>query len=80
MPGSGDMDGVADLERRVSRLEALTDERLVTNAVFDVHMTNVRGDIRDLRDSTTWIMRFAVGALVGVVLNIALLAVSLVDK
>lgn len=74
------MDGFVDLERRVSRLEALTDERLVTNAVFDVHMTNVRGDIRDLRESTTWIMRFAVSALVGVILNIALLAVSLVNK
>lgn len=74
------MDGLPDLERRVSRLEALTDSRLVTNAVFDVHMTNMRGELRDLRESNTWLMRFAVSALVGVIVNVALLAVSLVDK
>jgi hypothetical protein len=74
------MDGLVDVERRVTRLEALTDERLVTNAVFDVHMANMRNEIRELRESNTWLMRFAVSALVGVMVNVALLAVSLVDK
>jgi hypothetical protein len=74
------MDGLGDVERRVTRLEALTDERLVTNAVFDVHMANMRADIKELADSNTWLMRFAVSALVGVIVNVALLAVSLVDK
>lgn len=74
------MDGLVDVERRVTRLEALTDERLVTNAVFDVHMANMRADIKELADSNTWLMRFAVSALVGVIVNVALLAVSLVDK
>ena len=68
----------ADHERRISRLEAWTDDRLVTKEVVDIHMIAVRARLDELEESNKWLMRFAVGALVGVVGNGALLAVSLV--
>lgn len=70
--------GDIDLERRVTRLEAWTDARLVTKDVFDVWATNVLARLEKGEDNDTWLMRFVVMALVGVIVNAVFLAVSLV--
>lgn len=67
-----------DIERRLTRLEAFTDARLVTKDVFDVWATNVLSRLEKGEENDTWLMRFVVMALVGVVVNAVFLAVSLV--
>lgn len=67
-----------DVERRLTRLEAWTDARLVTKDVFDVWATNFLARLEKGEDNDTWLMRFVVMALVGVVVNAVFLAVSLV--
>lgn len=69
---------LADLERRVTRLEAWTDARLVTKDVFDVWAQNVLTRLEKGEESDTWLMRFVVMALVGVVINAVFLAISLI--
>lgn len=59
-----------DHERRISRLEAFTDARLVTKDVFDVWAANVLERLCKGEDNDKWIMRFAVAALLGVVVNL----------
>lgn len=71
-------DSLADLERRVTRLEAWTDARLVTKDVFDVWATNVLQRLQKGEENDTWLMRFVVMALIGVVVNGLFLAISLV--
>lgn len=69
---------LADLERRVTRLEAWTDARLVTKDVFDVWAANVLARLQKGEENDTWLMRFVVMALVGVVTNAVFLAISLI--
>jgi len=71
---------LADLERRVTRLEAWTDARLVTKDVFDVWAGSLLGRMEKAEDNDTWLMRFVVAALVGVILNAVFLAVQLLGK
>lgn len=74
------MDGLPDLERRVTRLEAVTDARLVTKDVFDVWAATVLGRLEKAEDNDTWLMRFVVAALVGVIVNAVFLAATLLGK
>lgn len=67
---------LTDLERRVTRLEAWTDARLVTKEVFDVWAKAISDRLDNVEDSSRWIMRFAVMALVGVVINVVVVAVT----
>jgi hypothetical protein len=71
---------LADLERRVTRLEAWTDARLVTKEVFDIWATAIVDRLDKTEDATRWIMRFAVMALVGVVLNIVVVALTALQR
>ena len=71
---------LTDLERRVTRLEAWTDARLVTKDVFDVWATNVLSRLEKAEEADTWLIRFVIAALVGVVLNGVFLAMSLLGK
>lgn len=74
------MDGLSDLERRVTRLEAWTDARLVTKDVFDVWAQSMLSRLDKSEENATWLMRFVVMALVGVVVNAVFMAVSLLGK
>lgn len=65
-----------DHERRLTRLEAWTDSRLVTKDVFDVTMRNVVDRLEKAEDNDKWLMRFTVMALVGVILNIVVVAIT----
>lgn len=76
-PGDGEW---VDHERRISRIEAWMDDRLVTKEVVDIHMKLMQQRLGNLEDSNTWLMRFVVGSLVGVVVNAGLLAVSLIGR
>lgn len=76
MASEGLNPNLADLERRVTRLEAWTDARLVTKEVFDVWASAIVDRLDKTEDATRWIMRFAVMALVGVVLNIVVVAIT----
>ena len=69
---------LADLERRVTRLEAWTDARLVTKDVFDVWAGNMLARMEKGEDNDTWLMRFVVMSLVGVVINAVFLVISMV--
>jgi hypothetical protein len=69
-----------DLERRVTRLEAWTDARLVTKDVFDVWASTILGRLEKAEDNDTWLMRFVVAALVGVIVNAVFLAATLLGK
>jgi hypothetical protein len=71
---------LADLERRVTRLEAWTDARLVTKDVFDVWAQALLARMEKAEENDTWLMRFVVMALVGVIVNAVFLAVQLVGK
>jgi hypothetical protein len=71
---------IGDLERRVTRLEAWTDARLVTKDVFDVWATTVVNRLEKAEDNDTWLMRFVVAALVGVIVNAVFLAATLLGK
>lgn len=81
-PGSrpGEVDSIGDLERRVTRLEAWTDARLVTKDVFDVWASTILSRLEKGEDNDTWMMRFVVAALVGVIVNAVFLAVTLLGK
>lgn len=70
------MDGLEDLERRVTRLEAWTDARLVTKDVFDVWAQAMLKRLDKAEDNDTWLMRFVVMALVGVIVNAVFVAVT----
>jgi len=65
-----------DLERRVTRLEAWTDARLVTKDVFDIWAQNVIDRLDRGENNDTWLMRFSVMALVGVIFNIVALGIT----
>lgn len=69
-----------DLERRIVRLEAYTDARLVTKDVFDVWGTNIIDRLEKGENNDTWLMRFSVMALVGVVFNIIILAITQLSR
>lgn len=71
---------LVDLDRRVTRLEALTDSRLVTKDVFDVWSSTLLSRLDKAEENDTWLMRFVVMALVGVIVNAVFLAVSLLGK
>jgi hypothetical protein len=73
-------DQLVDLDRRVTRLEALTDSRLVTKDVFDVWSSTLLSRLDKAEENDTWLMRFVVMALVGVIVNAVFLAVSLLGK
>lgn len=73
-------DPLADLDRRMTRLEALTDSRLVTKDVFDVWSSTLLSRLDKAEENDTWLMRFVVMALVGVLVNAVFLAVSLLGK
>jgi hypothetical protein len=73
-------DQLIDLDRRVTRLEALTDSRLVTKDVFDVWSSTLLSRLDKAEENDTWLMRFVVMALVGVIVNAVFLAVSLLGK
>lgn len=74
------MDGLPDLERRVTRLEAWTDARLVTKDVFDVWAQSMLARLDKAEDNDTWLMRFVVAALVGMIVNAVLIAMTLLGK
>lgn len=67
---------LADLERRLTRLEAWTDARLVTRDVFDVWGRNVLDRLEKGEENDRWLMRFVVMALVGVIVNVVVVAVT----
>jgi hypothetical protein len=71
---------LTDLERRVTRLEAWTDARLVTKDVFDMWATNMLSRLEKAEDNDTWLMRFVVAALVGVIVNAVFLAATLLGR
>lgn len=73
-------DPLVDLDRRLTRLEALTDSRLVTKDVFDVWSQSLLSRLDKGEENDTWLMRFVVMALVGVIVNAVFLAVSLLGK
>lgn len=73
-------ENLTDLERRVTRLEAWTDARLVTKDVFDVWARALLDRLEKAEENDTWLMRFVVMALVGVVVNAVFLAISLLGK
>jgi len=72
--------GADDFERRISRLEAWMDARLVTKDVFDVWAKNVIDRLERGEEASTWLLRFVVLSLVGVVVNAIFLAVSAVGR
>lgn len=74
------MDGLTDLERRVARLEAWTDARLVTKDVFDVWAQSMLARMDKAEENDTWLLRFVVMALVGVIVNAVFLAVTMLGK
>lgn len=74
------MDGQVDLERRVTRLEAWTDARLVTKDVFDVWAQSMLNRLDKAEENDTWLMRFVVMALVGVIVNAVFLAVNYLGR
>lgn len=74
------MDGQVDLERRVTRLEAWTDARLVTKDVFDVWAQSMLARLDKAEENDTWLMRFVVMALVGVIVNAVFLAVNYLGR
>lgn len=80
MNGSPVPDGLVDLERRVTRLEALTDSRLVTKDVFDVWAQSMLTRLDKAEENDTWLMRFVVMALVGVIVNAVFMAVTLLGR
>jgi len=80
MVAGGMSPDLADLERRVTRLEAWTDARLVTKDVFDVWAGNLLARMEKAEDNDTWLMRFVVAALVGVIVNAVFLAVQLLGR
>lgn len=67
---------LGDLERRVTRLEAWTDSRLVTRDVFDISTKNIVERLEKGEENDRWLMRFTVMALVGVILNIVVMAIT----
>lgn len=69
-----------DHERRLTRLEAWMDSRLVTKDVFDISMTNVVQRLEKGEENDRWLMRFTVMALVGVIVNIVVVAVTQLGK
>jgi hypothetical protein len=72
------MDGpnITDHERRIARLEAWMDDRIVTKDVFDVTMRGIIDRLEKGEDNDRWLMRFTVMALVGVILNIVVVAIT----
>lgn len=74
------MDSLQEIERRVTRLEALTDSRLVTKDVFDVWAQALLARLDKAEENDTWLMRFVVMALVGVIVNAVFMAVTLLGK
>lgn len=72
------MDGpnITDHERRISRLEAWMDDRIVTKDVFEVTMRGIIDRLEKGEDNDRWLMRFTVMALVGVILNIVVVAIT----
>ena len=74
------MDGLPDLERRITRLEALTDSRLVTKDVFDVWAASMLSRMDKAEENDTWLLRFVVMALVGVIVNAVFMAVTVLGK
>jgi hypothetical protein len=73
-------DPLTDLERRITRLEAWTDARLVTKDVFDVWAQSMLARLDKSEENETWLMRFVVAALVGVIVNAVVVAVSYVGR
>ena len=69
-----------DHERRITRLEAWTDQRLVTKDVFEITMKNVVERLEKGEDNDKWLMRFTIMALVGVILNIVVVALTQLGK
>jgi len=67
---------LGDHERRIVRLEAWTDSRLVTKDVFDISIRNVVERLEKGEENDRWLMRFTVMALVGVILNIVVVAIT----
>lgn len=69
-----------DLERRVTRLETWMDARLVTRDVFEVHMTGINNRLANVEEADTWLMRFIVMALIGVVVNAVFTAIIVLGR
>lgn len=69
-----------DHERRLTRLEAWMDTRLVTKDVFDVTMKSIVDRLEKGEDNDKWLMRFTVMALVGVILNIVVVAITTISR
>jgi hypothetical protein len=69
-----------DHERRLSRLEAWMDTRLITRDVWDISMKNVVDRLEKGEENDRWLMRFSVMALVGVILNIVVVAITTLGR
>lgn len=60
---------LAELARNQERLEAKQDT-LVPQAVYDRDMEEIRGDIREIKDSLKWGTRYTAGLFVMVILQL----------
>lgn len=69
-----------DHERRISRLEAWTDDRLVTKDVFKVTMEGIVDRLEKSEDNDRWLIRFTIMALVGVVVNIVVVLITTLGR
>ena len=67
---------IHDHERRITRVEAFMDARLVTKEVFDIWAKHVLDRLDKGEDNDKWLMRFTIMALVGVILNIIVVALT----
>lgn len=67
-------------ERRLTRLEAWMDSRLVTREVFDISTKNIVDRLEKGEENDQWLMRFSVMALVGVILNIIVVAITQLSR
>lgn len=71
---------LADHERRLTRLEAWMDTRLITREVWDISMKNVVDRLEKGEENDRWLMRFTVMALVGVIINLIAVALTQLNR
>jgi hypothetical protein len=58
-----------DLERRVARLEAWADARMVTKDFLEAHLRGIEQRLLKGEENDTWLMRLIVITAVGTIVN-----------